>query len=98
MRFTDLTGKKFGMLSVNSSGITGVHWDNKISKKSGASSTYAVAQWNEYHDGKRVFGKKSFSVKKLGLLEAFAMACQFREDKINELNAMGYGYAENHGK
>ena len=87
-----------GMLSVNSSGVTGVHWDNKISKKSSISSTYAVAQWIEYHDGNRVYCKKSFSVKKLGLLEAFAMACQFREDKISELNVMGYGYAENHGK
>lgn len=87
-----------GMMKNNNSGFTGVHWEDKIHPNGKNSTTYAVVQWKEYKDGKRVECKKSFSVKKLGLLEAFAMACQFREDKIKELNAMGYGYAENHGK
>lgn len=87
-----------GMMKNNNSGFTGVHWEDKIHPNGKNSTTYATVQWKEYKDGKRVECKKSFSVKKLGLLEAFAMACQFREDKINELNAMGYGYTENHGK
>lgn len=40
---------------------------------------------------------KKFSVKKHGLLPAFAMACQWREDKIKELNEQGAGYTERHG-
>lgn len=31
-------------------------------------------------------------------IPVFAMACNYREDKIAELNALGYGYTENHGK
>lgn len=40
---------------------------------------------------------KKFSVKKYGLLPAFTMACQWREDKIKELNEQGAGYTERHG-
>jgi hypothetical protein len=57
-----------------------------------------VALWTEFHNGEQKRCKKSFSVKKHGLLPAFAMACQYRKDKINELNTKGYGYADNHGQ
>ena len=77
----------------NTSGVTGVKWWECRNNK-GNSSTYAVAQWQE--SGKKF--SKNFSVKKFGLLPAFAMACKYREDKIKELNAAGYGYSDNHGK
>lgn len=87
-----------GMNSLNSSGVTGVHWDNKRNKN-GNFNLYAVGSCTMYNSqGKRVVIKKSFPVKKYGLLPAFAMACKYREDKIAELNALGYGYTENHGK
>lgn len=75
----------------NTSGYTGVNWtfNYKTKKK-----LCAVATW--YEDG--VKKGKSFSANKYGLLPAFAMACKYREDKITELNALGYGYTENHGK
>lgn len=40
---------------------------------------------------------KRFSISKHGLLPAFALACQWREDKIKELNEQGAGYTERHG-
>jgi hypothetical protein len=77
----------------NTSGFNGVKWNNK---KDGF---YAVAFWREYtEDGKTKLKNKHFSVKKFGLLPAFAMACKFREDKIKELNSVGYSYGEFHGK
>lgn len=76
----------------NSTGTTGVHfYDNN-------GGLYAVATWSECVDGAKKPRNKKFSVKKHGLLPAFAMACKYREDKISELNALGYGYTENHGK
>lgn len=82
----------------NTSGVAGVRWDNKLSKDKKSSTSYAVAQWVVVEDGKSKFCKKSFSVKKYGLLPAFAMACKYREQMISVLNALGYGYTENHGK
>jgi hypothetical protein len=82
----------------NTSGFHGVTWENKIHPNGINSTTYAVVQWKEFHNGKQKPCKKSFSAKKHGLLPAFAMACQYRKDKINELNTKGYGYADNHGQ
>jgi hypothetical protein len=78
--------------SNNTSGRTGVSWHQR------PNDLYAVAHWS-FRDN---FGKlkskcKTFSVKKLGLLEAFAKACAFREEKIKELNSLGYGYTDTHG-
>lgn len=77
----------------NNTGFTGVQWYQHPQ-----GSLYAVATWGEFVDGIRKVRNKKFSVKKHGLLPAFAMACKYREDKIAELNALGYGYSENHGK
>lgn len=78
-----------GMQNNNTSGKTGVSWDIKSGK------TYAKVQWT-YLDGTK--GTKSFSVDKFGLLESFAMACDYRDKIIAELNAQGAGYSENYGK
>ena len=79
----------------NSTGVNGVHF-----YEYNTGVLYAVATVSGYKDsnGKRISLNKKFSVKKHGLLPAFAMACKYREDKIAELNALGYGYSENHGK
>ena len=87
-----------GMMKNNSSGFNGIHWEDKVHPDGLKSTTYAVVQWKEYEVGKQVGHKKSFSVKKFGLLEAFALACEYRENKIKELNLLGYGYSSNHGK
>lgn len=75
----------------NTSGVTGVAL--REYKESG--TLYAIAEWS---DGESKSMSKKFSVKKLGLLPAFAAAVKFRECKIAELNALGYGYSEKHGK
>lgn len=77
---------------VNSSGETGVnfYFDNKPSH-----STYAVAQWKDI-DGKPQ--NKKFSVKKLGLMQAFKLAVIYRRERIEELNKQGAGYSAHHGK
>ena len=84
-----------GKMKNNKSGFTGVHWEEKIHPDGVKSTTYAVAQ---YHDLCGKIRKKSFSVKKLGLLEAFAAACAYRDKMIAELNEQGAGYSPNHGK
>jgi hypothetical protein len=73
----------------NSSGVTGVCFQHKVGE-----GTRAMALWKE---GDKQCSK-SFSVKIYGLLESFALACAYREQKIKELNDLGYGYTENHGK
>lgn len=88
-----------GKMKNNSSGITGVHWDNKVHPNGKNSTTYAVVQWKEYDDnGVQVPYKKSFSAKKFGLLPAFAEAVKFRREVIQRLREQGYEYAENHGE
>lgn len=72
----------------NTTGVTGDQWYN------GKSSLYAVATW--YFNGKAC--NKKFNTNKYGLLPAFAKAVAFRKAKIEELNSLGYGYTENHGK
>lgn len=79
--------------SNNTTGFTGVtiRVDNET-------TIYYIAWWDHYVEGVSKRGSKTFSVKKHGLLPAFAMACKYREYKIKELNAKGYGYADNHGQ
>lgn len=72
----------------NTSTITGVHWTFKDF------NTYAVAQWQSGIGPQSKF----FSVKKYGLLPAFALACIEREKMIEELNKQGAGYSASHGK
>lgn len=77
-----------GKQANNTSGVTGVTWNcyDGVSR--------AIAWWEA--DGKARC--KCFSVKKLGLLPAFKLACEYREAMINKLNSEGYGYSVNHGK
>lgn len=82
-------------LKSNTSGVTGVHFF--VNKK--YNLTEVRCSWREeVEDG--VFKQKSkgFSVKKYGLLPAFAKACKYREEQIKRLNELGYGYTENHGR
>lgn len=81
----------------NSTGTCGVYFTTAQNHRGGV-YTYASAQWKEIQEGKSKSICKHFSTEKYGLLPAFAMACRYREDRIAELNALGYGYTENHGK
>lgn len=72
--------------SNNKSGVNGVH-----RTKTG----YYVAEWGDIN-GKRK--QKSFSISKFGEQDAFTMACEYREQKICELNSQGAGYTNRHGK
>lgn len=85
-----------GMASNNTSGVTGVQFYDHKTKTN--RWLYVVATWHEYTGGDHKIRNKKFAVKTLGLLEAFAQACQFRSDKIEELNNNGYGYSDKHGK
>jgi len=74
----------------NTSGNTGVTFYVRNAK------TYCIAWW-EQNDS--VTAKsKCFSVRKYGLLEAYAKAVSFRKNKIAELNLLGYGYSNKHGE
>lgn len=84
-----------GLMKNNTSGKNGVSWEDKVHPNGVTSTTYALAQWHDL-DGK--IRKKCFSVKKYGLLEAFAMACAYRDAKIRELNEQGAEYSSTHGK
>lgn len=75
------------MQTNNTSGKTGVSW------KQNSNSLYAFAFWKEGGKPK----SKYFSVKKYGLLEAYAMACKHREDAIKSLIDRGESYTEQHG-
>ena len=80
--------------SSNSSGFVGVVWAYHSAKD----NLRAVALWTECSNGVMTRCRKSFSVKKYGLLEAFNLACEYRKQKIKELNELGYGYSDNHGQ
>lgn len=89
-----------GKSQVNTSGTTGVQWYcQQYQTKSGVGeANYALATWNEVNNGAPKAHNKKFSVRKYGLLPAFAEAVKYRQQKIEELNSLGYGYSENHGK
>lgn len=73
----------------NTSGVAGASWQTINGL------TYARAQWYDI-EGKQKC--KMFSVKRLGLLPAFALACRERKYQIELLKASGAGYTERHGK
>ena len=79
-----------GMMSNNTSGVTGVSVQEKRS-----GDFHSVAQWCDL-SGKPHF--KSFSFKKYGEEEAFRLACEYRSKMIEELNKQGAGYSVSHGK
>lgn len=59
-------------------------------------NTYCIAWWEQ--EGYTSARSKCFSVKKYGLLEAFAKAVSFRKNQLLELNSLGYGYSDKHGE
>jgi hypothetical protein len=73
----------------NTSGKNGVTW-----YYNSTGGTRAIAWWQE--DGKSK--SKSYPVKRFGLLPSFALACQYRDSKIAQLNLAGAGYSDKHGK
>jgi hypothetical protein len=77
----------------NTSGFSGVSWDAKTWK--GGVKLYAKAQWNKLEGG---VASKRFSVDMYGLLPSFKLACEHRLKMIEQLNSLGAGYSENHGK
>lgn len=72
----------------NKSGVQGVSFDEKTSGK-----FYWVASWS-VSENKQLH--KAFSLDTYGE-EAFKLACEYRTKMINELNAQGAGYTEQHG-
>ena len=88
-----------GKMKNNTTGVTGVSWDEKVFPNGKNSTTYACVQWKEYDsEGNQLSRTKRFSAKKLGLLPAFAEAVKFRKEIIQHLRDQGYEYAENHGE
>ena len=75
----------------NVSGVTGV---SLVKSSNPKTSDYWAAYWTPL-DGKRK--AKYFSILKYGD-NAFELAVQFRDKKIDELNKIGFGYTESHGE
>lgn len=92
---TTMQARNKTLSRVNTTGVVGVTWEDKVHPNKEKSTRYAVAQW-KWLDGKPA--KKCFSVKKYGEELAFFLACEMRELAIERLNAAGAGYTENHGK
>ena len=77
----------------NTSGETGVTYHEGFTKKGTPyQKFYTSVTCN------RVEHRASFSCNKYGHEQAFQLACQWREQKIAELNEQGAGYSERHGK
>lgn len=79
--------------TTNSSGVVGVSFQTKVSNK--PQLLTIVAHWSTL-EGKQC--TKCFSCHKLGIMVAFRDAVIYRRKMIQELNAQGAGYTENHGK
>lgn len=77
----------------STSGMVGV---NRLvnTLKSGNIAEYWKAVW--FDDG--LVKYKAFSIKRYGEEQAFKMACEYRQEMIEELNRNGAGYTEIHGK
>lgn len=74
--------------SNNTSGVMGVGWKHQ------GDYTAAYAQWTDHNGKKRTV---SFNVSRYGLLPAFKMAVETRNNAIKDLILNG-GYKESHGK
>ena len=74
----------------NKSGVTGIMLVKRKDRK--------AQQWKAIftgNDGKTI--QKYFSIIDLGEEEAFRLACEWRAERIAELNEHGAGYTERHG-
>ena len=91
----EINGRNQKLQSNNNTGISGVFWESRQS--SSKELLYASVDWHEYIDGVKCRKRKRFSTSKFGVLPAFSLAVKFREDQINRLNLLGYGYLERHG-
>lgn len=85
-----LNGKNKAKYGNNTTGVTGVHTNEKCPGK-----WYYVATWRE---ADQKLGAKSFSMDKYGKDEAFRMACEHRESVMARLLSEGAAYTERHGK
>lgn len=86
--------KNKGKYKNNSTGETGVYW-NLVINRSGVETTSAVACWYDV-DGKQ--RSRSYSTKKYGIMEAFALAVKKRREEMQKLKDAGMPYGEHHGK
>lgn len=77
----------------NDSGVTGIYMNN-----AGAGCTYWTCTWREIVNEKSVPKKKHFPINKLGNEQAFRMACEYRAQRMMELQKAGAGYTDRHGK
>lgn len=78
----------------NTSGVTGVYYNVK-KDRNGVEIPYWMASWVETGKQKT----KCFSISKLGYDEAFEYACNFRQSKIEEVNATANClYTKTHGE
>ena len=84
-----------GMQCNNTSGKMGVSWDDKAHPNGITSTLYAKAGWRSLTGGTK---SKYFSTKSFGILPAFAMAVRYRDKMIAQLNSVGAGYSDKHGK
>ena len=89
-----LNNRNASMRKDNSTGVCGVNFTTASDYKGGV-YTYVTATW---YDSGGNHNSKHFSVKKLGLLPAFAEAVKFRQETIAKLNEQGCGYTDKHGK
>lgn len=80
-----------GMRGNNNTGVTGVHWH--VSKSKNSSRTYACGRVTI--EGKIVL--KTFSVNRFGIMKAFKLAVEWRNEQIKLLNSKGNQYTERHG-
>ena len=88
-----LNARNMKKYATNSSGVCGVSLlANKTAK---GINFYWSAKWTDA-DKKQV--NKRYSVAQYGNEEAFRLACEYRAKMIEELNAQGAGYTEDHGK
>ena len=83
------------LYKTNNSEVPGVHFSikNYLYKGNLRIKTYATSS---YYLIPNVKSSRFFSVDRYGLLPAFAMAVKDREDKMKELNILGYGYTARH--
>jgi hypothetical protein len=77
--------------SANTTGVVGVSF--RIKNKDGKEYPCFTAH---YQDNRKLI-TKTFSVIKYGKEEAFRLACQWRKEQIEQLNADGAGYTDRHG-